>query len=409
MNEQLILNEINKSKELTIFYNTLNSLPAPQKRDEKLNENEKIPCILSSDNNYAYFVAITGVSILYNTHSFIEFYILSEGISDQNKALIRKAFEGVTSHFSLQFVPCDARKDFAQMMHSEWGYVTMSTCNRLLVPKLLPKLKRAVYLDVDLIALGNIKEIWHENLDGHIFGAVPLLVDRLRTLKSLRKEAIIPEDKNYPYFNSGVMLIDYDKWREKKGTNEKIIEDIYNILTDINPHVTPDELILNKFAYINGYKVLNHKYNVNPYYSFNWLQKNKKKLSPFELDTLNEYEKSIAEYGFEDMVKLDQRPIFRHFYGRNKPWLCAKDSWFALPVIEHFADFWFYAKLTPFFEDIKKLFLYEHMHEAKLIRIKEQSDTNLLHDIYHYNQIRFNYYRCKLMANITLGGGKATL
>ena len=68
--------EIEKIKDLTYFTGIINNLPEPKKRNNKLDSNEKIPVILSADDNYSCFVATTGASILYNTNSFIEFYIL---------------------------------------------------------------------------------------------------------------------------------------------------------------------------------------------------------------------------------------------------------------------------------------------------------------------------------------------
>ena len=141
----IILQEIQNQKELTVLASTLNTLPAFTKRTDTPKANDKIPVILSSDNNYACFVATTGMSILYNTKSFIDFYILSDGITDESKELIRQSFESVTPHFSLTFVECDANKEFSSIKLPDDYHVKLSTCNRLLVPKLLPKLKRAIH------------------------------------------------------------------------------------------------------------------------------------------------------------------------------------------------------------------------------------------------------------------------
>lgn len=45
----------------------------------------RIPIFLSSDNNYAPFVATTIASICDNTKSFCDFYILDGGIEEENK------------------------------------------------------------------------------------------------------------------------------------------------------------------------------------------------------------------------------------------------------------------------------------------------------------------------------------
>jgi len=48
----------------------------------------RIPIFLSSDNNYAPFVATTIASICDNTKSFCDFYILDGGIEEENKEKI---------------------------------------------------------------------------------------------------------------------------------------------------------------------------------------------------------------------------------------------------------------------------------------------------------------------------------
>ena len=57
-------------------------------RIQKYNIENNIPIFLSSDNNYAPFVATTIASICDNTKSFCEFYILDGGITQEIKSTI---------------------------------------------------------------------------------------------------------------------------------------------------------------------------------------------------------------------------------------------------------------------------------------------------------------------------------
>ena len=50
-----------------------------------------IPVFLASDENYAPFLCTTMYSILENTKSNIDFYILDGGIKDESKKLIEKS------------------------------------------------------------------------------------------------------------------------------------------------------------------------------------------------------------------------------------------------------------------------------------------------------------------------------
>lgn len=360
--------ELQKIKEMIYFFDVLNNLPSKSKKTKTGFSiiPVKIPVILSADNNYSCFVATTGASILYNTEAFIEFYILSEGITETNKALIKKAFSEITSDFSVKFIDCNCREHFSHIELFRGYHVSLNTCNRLMFPVLAPKVDRAIYLDVDLIVLDDIKKLWDEDLEGNIIGAVPLFVDRLRTVNGFLNEINVSIDEKYCYFNSGVMLIDYSKWREKEGNNESILYSLLRLSNEIKPKSVPDELILNKYAYLNNcYKQLSHKYNVNPYYSYKWLKNNISKLTGKEKTTLREYEEYINNKDYSQRIDFEGSPVIRHFFGPEKPWNTVTQSWFTIPYTPHFKDFWFYAKITPYFEEIKQRFINEKLRTPK--------------------------------------------
>ena len=50
-----------------------------------------IQVFLASDENYTPFLAVTMYSILLNTNSFVEFYILDGGISKKSRQKVEKS------------------------------------------------------------------------------------------------------------------------------------------------------------------------------------------------------------------------------------------------------------------------------------------------------------------------------
>ena len=70
-----------------------------------------IPIFLSSDNNYAPYVATTIASICDNTKSFCDFYILDGGISKENQEKIYVLKEKF-NNFSIEFINIDVDKEF---------------------------------------------------------------------------------------------------------------------------------------------------------------------------------------------------------------------------------------------------------------------------------------------------------
>lgn len=83
---------------------------------------------------------------------------------------------------------------------------------RCLAGTLLPdELSRSIYLDADTMVLGDLGQLWDVDLAGHPVGAV---VDFLPTAA----DAIVDHGRfgmsaDTPYLNSGVLLVDLDRWR----------------------------------------------------------------------------------------------------------------------------------------------------------------------------------------------------
>jgi len=84
-------------------------------------------------------------------------------------------------------------------------YLTAAAYIRLFLTEFLdPSVKRVLYLDGDLVVTTDIRELWQTDLN-EAFLAV---VSEPHELPGDREVCV------YPYFNSGVMLIDVERWRE---------------------------------------------------------------------------------------------------------------------------------------------------------------------------------------------------
>ena len=88
---------------------------------------------------------------------------------------------------------------------------------RLLLPDALPaQLQRVIYLDCDLVVLGDMGTLWDIDLNDHYAAAVPELTADSHLVSSpqgirLWRELGLAADLEQ--FNSGVLLINLDKWR----------------------------------------------------------------------------------------------------------------------------------------------------------------------------------------------------
>lgn len=84
------------------------------------------------------------------------------------------------------------------------------------IGSILKNLARVIYLDCDMVACGDLSELWHYDLQGKTIGAVE---DPL-ALKNMRRLGI---GEAHFYFNAGLLLIDLDKWR-RENTQERLFE-----------------------------------------------------------------------------------------------------------------------------------------------------------------------------------------
>ncbi len=270
-----------------------------------------IPIFLSSDNNYAPYVATTIASICDNTKSFCDFYILDGGISKENQEKII-ALKEHFNNFSIEFINIDVDKEFESINYKNSEYISISTYNRLLIPQLKPALDKVLYLDVDIVVLGDIAELYSIDLENYALGAA---WDKSRILYNTDTKEPMKLSDDYKYFNAGVLLIDIKKWN--KNNVLKVLFEIEDEYHGTALHV--DETLLNKY-FDNNYKIFDIKFNYTDY------------------DVLN---------------KPNSEIIIRHFASALKPWnsnYCILGK--KVVPLKNFEDFWYYAKITKFYEQI---------------------------------------------------------
>ena len=96
------------------------------------------------------------------------------------------------------------------------GYAGVpATYFRILAADLLPaRLSRIIYLDIDLLVLGDLTELWLQPFDGHVVLAVQLRPSLAVSLDVCPPECQITDDT--PAFNAGVLVIDLEAWRRDR-------------------------------------------------------------------------------------------------------------------------------------------------------------------------------------------------
>ena len=118
-------------------------------------------------------------------------------------------------------------EDFLDLRVDKWS--SMAHYFRLLAPRVLPAhIKKILYLDSDVIVRGSLRELWNTDLSGHALAAV---ADAFWDPKAELPYLDMPEGAKY--FNSGVILINLDYWRQN-NVCERAIAFIRDNPTKVN-------------------------------------------------------------------------------------------------------------------------------------------------------------------------------
>ena len=279
-----------------------------------------IPVFLASDDAYAPFVATTIASIMDHTKSEVDFYILDSGITPHHKRKINTLSERYP-HFSIRYLYIDTQKyfrDFPKLLH-----YSLSAYNRYLIADLVPDVKKAIYLDVDIIVRSDIQEFYNLSLDGYVLGAVSEEVFN-NSSDYIQRKKRLNLALSHKYFNSGVLLLDLEQWRDRKIMPR--LMDLTDQKKDLSYYVDQDVLNL---LFENNYKILPARYN---------------------LQIWNIFEKKISYTEWQTTIL---NPAFIHFSSNFKPW-CWQD-------VPYEKEFWKYAQQTSFYEDILLMFLKDNL------------------------------------------------
>ncbi len=170
----------------------------------------------------------------------------------------------------------------SELQSIESGRLGVGALLRLKLDQFLShQFDRVLYLDSDVIALAPIEKLFQMDMKGMPFAAV----ESIAMLPLLNRKAkahlrSINLDLTQPYFNSGVILFDW-----QATLKAKILPRCLDILKSRDSWKYHDQDTLNMVS--NGqWKMLDHKWNVT---------------------------KKTADY-------LNITPVFRHFNGTAKPW-----------------------------------------------------------------------------------------
>lgn len=170
-----------------------------------MNEFPEVSIVVCFDLNYAKYGFLTVASAIENARNYrkIIVYLVGAELDESNKS----AFEKL-KRSNVEFVDIKiTQSDLAGVPVS--GHISIAAYYRVLLPRVLPECcKKVLYLDCDILVLGNICQLWDINLHENVYVAAVENPD-------FNRHTNLKMEKSMAYFNSGVMLINMALWREQ--------------------------------------------------------------------------------------------------------------------------------------------------------------------------------------------------
>ena len=172
-----------------------------------------IPIFFAVDDGYVPFLAVALQSIIENSSKeyFYSIKILYTNIEEENK---KKILKYERENIKIEFVDLNYYiEDVKDKLYTR-DYYTKTTYFRLFIPNLYPQYDKVIYLDSDIVVLGDIAKLYNEDIGDNLVAAVP--DDVIQTNKVFQDyvERVVGIATYKNYFNAGMLLMNLDEMRK---------------------------------------------------------------------------------------------------------------------------------------------------------------------------------------------------
>lgn len=168
--------------------------------------------VFTPAHNFIPYLGVTICSVCEsNAGAGICFHVIA---GSDITAADRSMLEGVALRYGqrIEFHPADGvAAMYPEDFFTRKDKMPAAVYYRLLLPTLLPEnVERVIYLDVDLVDVAGLQDMWEMDMHGAAVAAAPDFWDVFDT--PYRR---LGYDRSLGYFNAGVMLLDLALWRRE--------------------------------------------------------------------------------------------------------------------------------------------------------------------------------------------------
>lgn len=233
-------------------------LPANGKISLERSANKEMNIVMSFNHEYVKYAQVM-LQSLYENNSLVNIWvhILQCDLCEEDKELLRDQAKGFAQ--KIDFYDFD-RALLPEVIRTtkEWS---IEAYFRLFMTEILPQsVDRILYLDVDIIVNKPIYDFYYMDMqDYEIVGCRDFSLILKENFADKRKDlfSVALEDERFVYINSGVMLVDIRKLREKK-----CIEAYKKVMSEQQEELlAPDQDIINLVHWQNIGLVDEYRYD----------------------------------------------------------------------------------------------------------------------------------------------------
>lgn len=203
------------------------------------NQNKHIPIFFSTDDNYIPFLDVAISSLIENASKEYSYRIvvLNTGLREENVAKIK---QNERLGFSIDFVDISEEVENIKSRFKNVYHFSVVTYYRLFIASLFPEYEKIVYLDCDLVVLGDVSRLYHTDIGDNILAAAPeQFVQNTAAFRKYAEKALGVDPDTY--VNAGVLIINLEEFRKNE-----IEEQFVRLITEYDfDLLDPDQAYLN--------------------------------------------------------------------------------------------------------------------------------------------------------------------
>ena len=244
--------------------------------DNETKQEDRVHIAFGVDANFVRPMGVTITSLLINNkNENIVFHIFVNSIHEEDIERLKAVAIQYKTTIRLYHID----KTVFDQLPSTWQY-SHATYNRFLLGSVLHGVAdRVLYLDADIVCVGEIRELMDTELGNNVIAVV-----QEEETQFIRKQIDKLKLKNGKYFNAGMLCIDINKWNEYDVSNKAM------------------QLLIENYG----------RFNLLDQDALNVILDGKVKFISAKWDFMCNLEKKIAE--------IPADTILIHYTSREKPW-----------------------------------------------------------------------------------------